>query len=78
MAYNRLNYLKRVLEVQDVWQEYGRGGKGYTDVWVYRNKIRDVFHISMRTFYHYLDIPAKKQIKEIEAQRAQRAQQLLF
>lgn len=79
MAYNRLNYLKKVLEVQQIWQEFGRGGLGYSDVWVFRNKIHDVYHISMSTFYHYLEIPAKKQIKEIEAKRNQPTNQpLLF
>jgi len=79
MAYNRLNHLQKVIAIQNIWQEYGRYGKGYSDVWVYRNKIKDVYYISMRTFYSYLEIPAKKQIKEIEALRAlSRPQPTLF
>jgi len=67
MAYNRLNHLKKVLEIQEIWNEYNRNGKGHTDVWIFRNMIRDKYFISMGTFYNYLSIPAKKQIKEIEA-----------
>jgi hypothetical protein len=71
MAYNRLNHLKKVLAIQDIWQEFGRYGKGYSDVWVFKNKVKDQYWISMSTFYKYLEIPAKKQIKEIEARQVE-------
>lgn len=59
----RINYLKTAIKIQDIAKEYGKTGKGYTNRWIYRNKI-DVpeFDIDMSygTFNNYLGIQSPR------------------
>ncbi len=64
MAYNRRNYLKRIVEIQQlVLREQENGA---TLVWIYRNRIKERYHISYSTFNNYLGMPAAKELKELE------------
>ncbi|BDD11669.1 hypothetical protein FUAX_41010 (plasmid) [Fulvitalea axinellae] len=65
MAYNRRNLLKRVLDVQNVVLAYQ---DDHTNEWIYERKIKPVYHISRRTFYAYLAIPAKRELKAMDRQ----------
>lgn len=72
MAYNKNNYLLRVKEVNETYNKYAL--KGYFNEYIYANFIKDRFHISRTTFYNYLTIPYKRQLKQI--QKRETAQQL--
>lgn len=64
MAYNRENYLKRIIEIQELVlneQEHGA-----TLRWIYREKVRHRYHISCSSFNNYLSIPAAKELKDLQ------------
>lgn len=64
MAYNRRYYLKRIVEIQEVTLAEQR--QGATLKWIYKNKIKEAYHISYTTYSNYLGIPAKKQLEELK------------
>ncbi|BDD10884.1 hypothetical protein FUAX_33160 [Fulvitalea axinellae] len=65
MAYNRRNLLNRVLDVQNVVLAYQ---DDHTNEWIFKNKIQPVYRISRRTFYTYLSIPAKRELRLMNIQ----------
>lgn len=66
MAYNNLNYLKRVKKVCDVFQKHYIEGIT-TQIGVYREFIEPYFFISEQTFRSYLSEPSvNARIKELE------------
>lgn len=60
----RRNYLQRVLAVQEAYQAAKR--PGIPDAYVYRTAIYPRFFICERTFREYLEINAKRELKEYE------------
>lgn len=64
MPYNRINYLKRAIEVQNIVLEYKK--KEVTQRWIYENVIRDRYYISESTFNHYLSINAKRELQKLQ------------
>ncbi len=74
MAYNRKNILTRVLEIQELYSEKSK--LGISNVKIFNNHIFPKYKISMRTFYEYLAIPAKRDLKKIE--EAEKQQLKLF
>jgi len=68
MAFNKANFLEKVLAVQTVYLEYS--AKGSTDKWIFENLIEKNFFISKRTFYNYLTIPASRELKQMKLQTA--------
>ena len=60
----RLQHLKKVLAVQEIYMEHS--GKGYSATSIFRNHIQDNFFISLRTFWRYLGINAKREIRLLE------------
>lgn len=69
MAYNRRNILKRIVEIQNLTLEHT--SRGVTQVWVYEHVIQPRFVISVRTYYNYLNINAKRILNESEKQSKQ-------
>lgn len=65
MAYNRKNLLKRIIDVQNLYQKHKL--EGVTHVHVYRTYIYPAYKISMRTLDQYLQVPAVAELKKIEA-----------
>lgn len=63
MAYNNENQLRRIIDVQEVYLKHHRDG--VSDIFIYRNYIKPVFHISVRTFRTYLATNAKFQLKQL-------------
>ncbi len=62
MGYNRLNHLRRMHDIVEV---YCREKKpGVSTAYVYKNFIKPRFHISLGTLYTYLSTPIERQIKE--------------
>lgn len=57
----RINYLKSVIEIQEIVKRYGKQGMGYSQKWIYDNIINSPgsgFHISYGTFNNYLSVPS--------------------
>lgn len=71
MAYNRKNKLQLIVDIQTVTLEHTR--RGVTQRWVYDNVIYPTYRISRATYYSYLAVPAKKQLKDILATDTQMA-----
>lgn len=67
MAYSRENLLKRIIEVQETYLREKKEGVSVTHV--YNNYIYPKYLISRATFYKYLAINAKKEIKELRIQK---------
>ncbi|MFZ4547544.1 MAG: hypothetical protein ACOYN4_08920 [Bacteroidales bacterium] len=64
MTYTRKNLLLTILEVQALVLEYQ--GKGKTQQWIHKNIIHPKYFISISTYYNYLKINARKELKEYE------------
>ncbi|GHV66949.1 hypothetical protein FACS1894199_11420 [Bacteroidia bacterium] len=63
MAYTKRFFLERVREINEIYSEYSQ--KGDPTDYIYRNHIRDRFHISRSAFYEYLSIPYKNMLKKM-------------
>ena len=75
MAYNRKNHLTTVLFVQEFYSEQHEKGIPNTKIVENLKELYNI-HISMATFYNYLQTPAKRDLKRIEQIRQQ--QRMLF
>lgn len=64
MAYNRKNYLKKVLKVQLITLEHRAKGLYYKEI--YHEYIENQFNICQRTYESYLGVNAKKQLREFD------------
>jgi len=64
MAGYNVNYLRKIITVQDITLEHTR--RGVTQQWVFDNIVNPQFFISQSTYYRYLRIPAKALIKQYE------------
>jgi len=64
MAYNKRNYLQKIIDIQNVYLEHK--ANGVTGEYIYQRYISNVYRISRGTFYRYLGINAKRKIKEID------------
>lgn len=69
MAYNRKNFLTTVLFVQEFYTEQHE--RGIPNTKIVENLKAHNIHISLATFYNYLQTPAKRDLKRIEQQRKQ-------
>lgn len=67
MAYNRRNFLIRVIEIQNIVLEEKK--KGVSQIWIYENIIYPQFKISNSTFNNYLGIPARKELKKLNKRK---------
>ena len=76
MAYNRKNFLTKVLKVQEIALYHNKQGLFFKEI--YHLYIEKQFHISKRTFDTYLGINARKELKELKANQAQNNQLQLF
>ena len=76
MAYNRKNFLTKVLKVQEIALYHNKQGLFFKEIYhIYNEK---QFHISKRTFDTYLGINARKELKELKANQEQNNQLQLF
>lgn len=77
MAYNKVNYYKRIIKIQDITQEqYHRFGLSYKEI--FHKFIENQFNISKRTYHTYLGIPAKRELKKLQEVKKQQGEQLTF
>jgi len=63
MAYNSVNFYKRVLEVQQIAWQHRQRGLFYKEI--YYRYVEKQFKISKRTFDRYLGINAKRELKKL-------------
>lgn len=64
MAFNRKNFLKRVIDTQEIYLEHCDSGLSNREI--FKQFIEPCWIITERTFYKYLAIPAKRDLKRIE------------
>ena len=76
MAYNRENFLKKVLKVQEIALHHSKQGLFFKEI--YYLHIENQFDICKRTFDSYLGINARKQLKEIQEKSQNNNQLNLF
>ena len=76
MAYNRKNFLTKVLKVQEIALYQNKQGLFFKEI--YHLYIEKQFHISKRTFDTYLGINARKELRELKANQEQNNQLQLF
>lgn len=74
MAYTRRYLLKKIVEIQTITLREKK--RGVTQVWIYRNLISDVYHISESTFNNYLAINAKRELDALERADLEKRKQL--
>lgn len=66
MAYNKKNYYRTIVKIQDITQmQYHQFGLTYKEI--YHKFIEEQFNVSKRTYHSYLGVPAKRELKKIEA-----------
>lgn len=64
MAYNRKNFLERVVRIQDIVLQMQREHPGITMISIYRLYVCEEYHISYSTFNNYMSIPAKRELEK--------------
>lgn len=74
MAYNRINLLTLMIDVQNITLQHT--AQGVTQEYVYKNIIFPTYRISRRTYYSYLSTSAKSDLRKIK--EAQQLQTSLF
>ncbi len=66
MAYNKKNYYKTIVKIQEITQvQKHQNGLTYKEI--YYQFIEEQFNISKRTYHQYLGVPAKRELKKLEA-----------
>lgn len=67
MAYNRENFLRRVIEVQDIVNGYKK--KDVPQKVIFEKYIKEQYHISYSCYNEYLGVPAAAQLKKLLAEK---------
>jgi len=70
MAYNKRNLYLKVIEIQDIVLAGQK--RGDTQKEIFHKEIESVYHISMATFYNYLNMPAKLKLEKLEKELAEK------
>lgn len=76
MAYNRENFLLRVIKVQEIALRGRKEGLFFKEI--FHLHVESQFNISKRTFDSYLGINAKKELKELKEKKTDNNQLNLF
>lgn len=63
MAYNKENYYKRIIEIQELTIKHRKQGLFFKEI--YHKYIEVQYKISKRTYDSYLGINAKKLLKDL-------------
>lgn len=77
MAYNKTNYYKKIVKIQELTQEHKSSGR-MTYKEIFHKYIEPNYHISIRTYGTYLGIPAKRELKKIQEKECCNGNQLTF
>ena len=65
MAYNKANYFKRIVDVQNIVLDEQKRKSDKSLKQIYLEQIQPVYFISYRTFSNYLNINAKAELKKL-------------
>lgn len=76
MAYNKENKYKQMIQVQSVFKEHNKPGMSIE--YIFREFIKNRFHISRRTFITYINTPAESNLNEILKKKAEMPKQMSF
>ncbi|WP_187477824.1 hypothetical protein [Amniculibacterium sp. G2-70] len=77
MAYNKNNYYKRIIEVQEiVKREKFQHGLTYKEI--FYKFIEPRYHISIKTYRNWLGVPAKRDLKKLQENDKKNGNQLTF
>ncbi len=63
MAYNSKNRLQRIIDIQNIYLRYSQ--EGVTGEYIFTKYIQPIYRISRATFYNYLALNAKKELKDL-------------
>ncbi|MBE9487983.1 MAG: hypothetical protein IMY73_02265 [Bacteroidetes bacterium] len=63
MAYNRINFYRKVIDIQDIVLKNSK--RGVTQKWIYENIVYPQYRISRATYYNYLGINAKAKLRKV-------------
>lgn len=74
MAYNSINLLKKIVDIQEIYLKYQ--ADGVTGEYIYHHHIYPIYRISRKTFYNYLARNAKKELKDIQEAEKRRPKQV--
>ena len=74
MAYNKRNLYLKIIEIQNIVLRGQQRGASQKEV--YYKEIEKVYFISIRTFYYYLTINAKAELRKIDEREMARGVQL--
>ncbi len=66
MAYNKNNFYKRVIKIQNIVLDLKYKDEDITYKEIYWEYIEPKFNISYRTFSSYLGINAKRELKKLQ------------
>lgn len=66
MSYNKSYYLKRVLDAQLVVRRVQKEHRGLPMTEIYKQYIRDTFHISKSTFDRWMECPAARELQKLD------------
>lgn len=76
MAYTQTNLLHRIEQAQTIWAEHNKDER--SNVWIYEHHIYPKFHISIKTFYNWLNVNVAKKRRELSEKHTQEKQLNLF
>lgn len=62
MNYKGYSYEKRVIEVNEIYDEYAKSGLSNREIW--RRYIYPIYGISEKTFYNYINAAASPKVLE--------------
>ncbi|CAA0159775.1 conserved hypothetical protein [Tenacibaculum maritimum] len=65
MAYNKKNFYKKVIKVQNIVLEKKRENEDLYYKQIYWEFIEPIFNISYKTFNNYMGINAKRELKKL-------------
>jgi len=76
MAYNKKNFLRKVLKVQEIALHHSKQGLFFKEI--YHLHVEHQFNICKRTFDSYLGINARKELKDLLQENENNNQLTLF
>lgn len=76
MAYNKRNLYLKIIEIQDIVLRGQQRGASQKEI--FYNEIEKVYFISIATFYAYLSINAKAELKKLDDKEKAAGAQLSF
>lgn len=78
MAYNKINFYKKIIEVQNLVLELKRQNEDLYYKEIYWQYIEPKYHICYRTFNSYMSINAKRELKKLLEKKKNTNQLNLF